>query len=251
MIAFHRALHTWRDKVDLYIALSEFARNKFIDGGIPAGRITVKPNFTGASSITENRSGDFALFVGRLSLEKGAHLLPAAVSLLDTKIPLWVAGDGPMSDQIRAQAKPTDRSFLELLGRCTAEEVSTLMTNARFLLVPSLWYEGFPMVVVEAFSRGLPVIASRLGSLAEIVEDGRTGMLFTPGDSKDLAVKMTWALSNPDALAEMGRAARHEYETKYSAERNYVMLMDIYRRAIASHGKQSTRSRAELECVEN
>jgi glycosyltransferase involved in cell wall biosynthesis len=106
------------------------------------------------------------------------------------------------------------------------------MKGARFLVLPSEWYEGFPMAIVEAFASGLPVIASRLGAMAEIVEDGRTGIHFTIGDPEDLAFKVEWAWTHEKEMQEMGKEARREYEMKYTAERNYTMLMDIYRLAI-------------------
>lgn len=106
------------------------------------------------------------------------------------------------------------------------------MKRSTALVVPSLWYEGFPLVIIEAFATGLPVIASDIGSLAEIVDHGRTGLLFRPGDPDDLAAKIDWALSHPRELAQMRKEARAEYEAKYTAERNYQMLMEIYERAI-------------------
>jgi len=106
------------------------------------------------------------------------------------------------------------------------------MVRATCLIVPSLWYEGFPMVVVEAFANGLPIIASRIGALGEIIEDGVTGLLFDPGDADALSMKMAWALSNPESMKQMGRAARLRYEELYTPERNLAILMEIYKRAM-------------------
>jgi len=106
------------------------------------------------------------------------------------------------------------------------------MQDAQFMIFPSEWYEGLPVTIVEAFSCGLPVVASRLGAMAEIVEDGRTGLLFHPGDPEDLAAKVEWLFPHPARLAQMGKEARREYEEKYMAERNYQMLMEIYEQAI-------------------
>ena len=236
MLCVHRALNTWRNKVQVYIALSDFARNKFIEGGLPAERIVVKSNFTSRPPLTRNRYGDFALYVGRLSPEKGCKLLSLAWQSLQTKIRLQIAGDGPLLDFLKKQKAIADQEHVELLGLCSAEKVNELMCDAKFLVVPSILYEGFPMVVVEAFSCGLPVIASRLGSLAEIVQDGRTGLLFTPGDPQDLAAKVEWAYAHPDKMEEMGRAARREYESKYTAEVNYRILLRIYQQALAARG---------------
>ena len=121
---------------------------------------------------------------------------------------------------------------LRPLGRLDHGAVRTEMMSARALIFPSEWYEGFPMTLVEAFSCGLPVIASRLGSMAEIVEDGVTGLLFQPGNAEDLAAKVTWAQDHADEMRRMGDNARREFEAKYTPERNYDLLMDIYQQAI-------------------
>jgi glycosyltransferase involved in cell wall biosynthesis len=106
--------------------------------------------------------------------------------------------------------------------------------SARFLVFPSQCYEAFPVTIAEAYSCGLPVIAPRLGAMAEIVEDGRTGLHFSPGDPEDLAAKVEWAWTHAAEMEEMGRAARAEYEAKYTPERNYKILMDIYEQAICT-----------------
>ena len=126
---------------------------------------------------------------------------------------------------------------IEVVGRCAYEKVPPLIKKARFLVFPSEWYETFGRVIIEAFACGVPVIASRLGAMAEIVEDGKTGLLFTPGDPKNLAEKVGWLWSRPNEIKRMGKEARKEYERKYTAERNYKMLMDVYQKAISS-GKE-------------
>ncbi|MFQ5785440.1 MAG: glycosyltransferase [Alphaproteobacteria bacterium] len=226
MVERHRARGTWRERVDRYIALTGFARNKFVEGGLPAERIAVKPNFVAGEPPEEMpaaRGG--ALFVGRLSPEKGIATLLAAWRGLD--IPLRIAGDGPLDAAVRAAASPA----ITPLGRIDARAVAHEMRRAGFLVVPSEWYEGFPMVIVEAYARGLPVIAARLGSLAEIVEDGVTGLHAAPGDPADLAARVRWAAANPEALARMGAAARARYEARYTPEANYAMLAAIYAEA--------------------
>ena len=229
MLTTHRLMSTWRHKVNRYIALTEFARVKFIEGGLPPERIAVKPNFVDCSATSEVKPRDYALFVGRLSADKGPLLLPEAWQRLQTDIPLRIAGDGPLRQLLRAALQQHALAFnVKEMGQCSAEEVHALMEGARFLLMPSIWYECFPMTVLEAYHCGVPVIASRIGSLAEIVHDGITGLHFTPGDADDLAAKVEWAWSNPDAMEEMGRAAMREYEAKYTAERNHEALMRIY-----------------------
>ena len=236
MLAVHRLLGTWSDKVDLYIALTEFARQKFIEGGLPAEKIVVKPNFVHPDPGLGEHRGDFALFVGRLSQEKGVRTLLAAWRKLKG-IPLKIAGDGPLMEEVQGVIVREGLDDVELLGRQSRAEVLKLMQQAQVLVFPSEWYEGFPMTLAEAFACGLPVVASRLGAMAEIVEDRRTGLLFEPGDAEDLAAKVEWAWSHPRKMAEMGREARQEYERKYTAERNYEMSMEIYRQAIQHHSR--------------
>jgi glycosyltransferase involved in cell wall biosynthesis len=229
MLSVHRAMGTWRNKVNLYVALTEFARKKFIEGGLPADRIVVKSNFIANRPARQAIGGDYALFAGRLSDEKGPQLLPVAWQALRTKTPLRVVGDGPL---LKPLCEDVERhglsSLIELMGRRTADEVASAIAGARFLVMPSIWYEGFPMTVVEAYACGVPVIASRIGSLGEIVQDGLTGLHFNPGDAMDFAAKVEWAWTHPKEMDEMGRAARREYEAKYTAEQNYEVLMRIY-----------------------
>ena len=227
MIARHREQGTWRTKVDRFIALTEFAKAKFVEAGFPADKIAVKPNFaadTGARTSEGDRHG--ALFVGRLSPEKGIGTLLAAWRGLD--VPLRIAGDGPLLNMVRDANSPN----VAPLGGLPPEAVSREMARAAFLVMPSQWYEGFPMTLAEAFCQGLPVIASRLGAMAEIVEDGVTGLHFAPGDARDLAAKVRWAADHPEEMLEMGANARHAYEEKFSPDINYEILFSIYQAAI-------------------
>ncbi len=230
MLTVHRALGTWTRMVDVYIALTKFSRRKFIEGGLPAEKIVVKPNFVDPDPGERTSAGNSAVFVGRLSPEKGVRTLVNAWQRL-SGIPLRIAGDGPLGAEVAKAAGDGKARAVEWLGRQSHPQVLDLIKRSRFLVFPSEWYEGFPMTLAEAFACGVPVIASRLGAMAEIVEDGRTGLHFNPGDPEDLAAKVEWAWTHPERMAEMGREARREYERKYTAERNYEMLMEIYERA--------------------
>lgn len=230
MLAVHHVIGTWRDKIDRYIALTDFARQRLVAGGYPAERIVVKPNFL--SALPEHRRTDDgeragALFVGRLRPEKGLDTMLAAWR--DVATPLTVIGDGPELERIRGQAPPN----VKLAGAKTPEEVAEAMRRAAFLLVPSEWYEGYPLVVLEAFAAGLPVIASRLGAMATMVEDGVTGLHFAASDAAGLARKVSWALDHPRDLRQMGDNARRKYESDYSPDGNYRRLIAIYEQAIA------------------
>jgi glycosyltransferase involved in cell wall biosynthesis len=233
----HRAAGTWTRAVDAYIALTEFARQKFVEGGLPAGKIAVKPNFVSPDPGAGDAGGGYVLFVGRLSQEKGVETLLAAWKHLQGKVPLKILGDGPLAPTVAQAAKQSKE--VEWLGRQPKDRVIALMKNARALIFPSVWYEGFPMVIAEAYAVGLPVIASNVGSMSSLIGHRRTGLHFRPGDPKALATQVTWALGHPAQLKRMRMAARAEYEDKYSAERNYQMLSNIYRTAIERVGERT------------
>lgn len=229
MVEKHRATDTWKHKVNRFIALTEFARNKFIEAGFPEEKIVVKSNFTVGSTLPENEANQNragALFVGRLSQEKGVRTLFNAWGNLD--IPLRIAGSGPLESTL---SDLIGRS-IKALGMLDQRSVQKEMRQAAFLVMPSEWYEGFPMVLVEAFSQGLPVVASRLGGMAEIIEDGVTGLHFEAGNAIDLAEKVRWMVEHPEECRQMGNNARATYLEKYTPEKNYDMLMNIYKEAI-------------------
>ena len=230
MLSAHRAAGTWTRAVDKYVVLTEFARRKFVDGGLPTGKVVVKPNFVRTDPGVGAGRGGYALFVGRLSPEKGVNTLLEAWSRFGKSIPLKVAGDGPLEGRVAAAAKKV--TGLEYLGHKRVEEVRMLMKGAKMLVFPSEWYETFGRVAAEAFAAGTPVVASDIGAVAEIVDDGRTGLRFRPGDARHLAAQVERMLSYPREYARMRREARAEYESEYTAERNYEMLMSIYESAL-------------------
>jgi glycosyltransferase involved in cell wall biosynthesis len=240
MLASHRVRRTWSRDVDRYIALTDFARALFVAGGLPADRIRVKPNFARAApppaGASERR--DVFLFAGRLSPEKGIETLLDAATELPAGYELHVAGDGPLSARL-AHARLAGLPVVAL-GRLEHGAVIDAMRHARALVFPSVWYEGCPMTLLEAFACGLPVIASRLGAMAELISHGENGLLFAPGDAADLRDTLRWAADNPAAISAMSRCARRTYECLYSPERNYGLLMGIYDEAVLRrHGPQS------------
>jgi len=232
MLAIHRAMGTWRQKVSVYVALTEFARRKFLEGGVPAERVVVKPNVMVRDPGAKKEMGEYALFVGRLSEEKGPQVLLNAWARLAGRVPLKIAGDGPLRVELARRIEAKGLNGVDLLGGVSSEQLVGFLHNARFLVFPSVWYEGFPITIAEAFACGVPVLASRLGSMAEIVEDGKTGLHFTAGDDADLAAKVEWAWMNPEQMQKMGREARAEYEAKYTAGRGLENLMSVYRQAL-------------------
>ena len=228
MIDVHRRKGTWANKINQFIAMTEFSKKKFEEAGFPSDRLVVKPNFI--EDIHEQNDEEIkqieALFVGRLSEEKGVRTLLKAWDSLE--VPLRIIGDGPLMDLTR---NTTSRQ-IEILGRMKPQQVAEAMNQSRFLVFPSECYEGFPLSVVEAFSHGLPVIGSRLGAMAEIIEDGVTGLHFTAGDPEDFSRKVRWASEHPKDMRRMGQNARRVYEEKYTPETNYRQLIRIYSEAI-------------------
>ncbi len=232
MLMAHRYLNTWEKQVNAYIVFTNFYRQKFTDAGLPPKKISIKPHFVCPDPGQGQTIQNYALFVGRLAAEKGVVTLIEAWER-SKSVPLKIRGDGPLQNRVQEHARVSN-SRLELVPRLTRKDLVVLIQGARFLIWPSEgYYETFGLVAVEAFACGTPVVASRIGVMEEIVEEGRTGLLFTPGDAQDLAAKMEWAWSNPEAMKEMGRAARREYEAKYTAETNYQILMHIYEQARA------------------
>jgi glycosyltransferase involved in cell wall biosynthesis len=216
--------------VNTYIALTEFARQKFIQGGIPPEKIVVKPNFVSPNPSQGEGKGGYALFVGRLSPEKGLETLFTAWEKIGERLPLKIVGDGRLADRVASASKRL--RGVEWLGRQSKEQVRSLMKEAQILVFPSEWYETFGLVAIEAFAKGTPVVAANIGAIAEVVESGRTGLHFRPSDPEDLASQVEWVLTHPTELAQMRREARSEFMAKYTAEQNYQMLMDIYERVL-------------------
>jgi glycosyltransferase involved in cell wall biosynthesis len=232
MLAVHWQLKTWQKMVSIYVASTPFYRCKFIEAGFPEEKIVVKPHFVEDPGVARGER-NYALFVGRLSTEKGIPTLLRAWGQM-SPIPLKIRGEGPLLQEVREVARKSG-GIIEVVPRLDRAELNKLMSDARFLIWPSEgFYETFGYVAVEAFSCGVPVIASRTGVAQEIVSDQQTGLHFTSGDANDLASKVEWAWSHPNEMETMGQVARAEYEAKYTPERNYPMLMDIYRRALAA-----------------
>jgi glycosyltransferase involved in cell wall biosynthesis len=223
--SFHTILGTWTKAIDKFIVISQFAMNKFIQGGLPAEKLALKYNFLHSVPEPGEGKGGYAVYVGRLSIEKGLGVLLEAWRRLDRQIPLKILGDGPMAGLVTEAAR--EMPEIEWLGRRPSNEVYEIVGNAAFLVFPSEWYETFGQVAIEAFAKGTPVIASNIGAIPELVNQ-RSGLLFRSSDPTDLAAKIDWLLAHPQALAQMRLTARAEFESKYTAERNYQRLLEIY-----------------------
>jgi glycosyltransferase involved in cell wall biosynthesis len=235
MLMLHRTLGTWH-QVSVFVALNEFCRRKFVQAGLPAERIAVKPNFVEAPEPAGGQRQGF-LFVGRLAEEKGLGVLAAACARMEGTARLRIVGEGPAASALDGLRQ------VERLGRLPAAQVQQCMAQARALVLPSTCIESHPRTLVEAFGAGLPVIASRLGALAELVREGETGLLFEPSDAAALAGRLCWAEAHPHEMARMGRRAREVYEAEYTPERNHALLSDIYRRAVEQQAADAASGR--------
>jgi glycosyltransferase involved in cell wall biosynthesis len=232
MLGVHTIARTWDTAIDQYIALTEFSREKFIHGGLPAGRIVVKPNFLVDDPGTGDGQGGYALFVGRLTEEKGVRDLLTAWKTLGEKLPLKVVGDGPLASLLTRRAVPGVAWY----GTLPRHRVFELMKSASMLIFPSTWYEGFGLGIIEAYATGLPVIAANLGCMAELVRHGKTGLLFTPREPESLVNQVEHMLAHPSHAAKMRGESRREYSSKYTSDINYEILIDIYSRVLAQRG---------------
>lgn len=222
MIGWHRLAGTWRNKVTRFIALSEFARGKFIKAGLPPERIIVKPNFAPDPGRPSDQARSGFIYVGRLSVEKGVRTLVEAWREIDA--PLTLIGDGPELPALRATAPAN----VTVVGQRSREEVYDALSRTSAMVLPSECYENCPMTVLEAMALGTPVIASRIGALAEYVEDGITGFHFAAGDAEDLA-RVVRRTSSGYVLGEAGTAARLAYEARFSPASNLEQLLSVYR----------------------
>jgi glycosyltransferase involved in cell wall biosynthesis len=237
MHAWHRWRKTWSEAVDVYYTPTEFARQKFITGGLPAHKILVKPNFLDPDPGPGAGDGRYVTFVGRLVEEKGVRTLLGAWQQMSDNIGLKIVGDGPLASLVREAASHDRR--ITWLGQLTSQELLEVVARAALLVFPSVWYETFGRTIMEAFACGTPVLASRMGAMAELVEEGRTGALFAPGDAIDLAARLTEHWQSPKRLAALRVGARREFEVRFTGAANLEHLRRIYQAALSGGRPQA------------
>lgn len=245
MLAVHNAASTWSRQVAQYVALTEFCKAKFVQGGLPADRVTVKQNFVATDLGMGGGRGDYILYVGRLSAEKGIPELLRAWAGVRRPGRLVIVGDGPLEQMVRDAAESC--RTIEYLGRKPLGHVYELMGEAVALAFPSIWYEGMPRVIIESFCRGTPVIAHKLGSMSEMVDHQRSGWLVEPGNARDLAATIEAVFEYPQVLGPMRIAARREFENKYTADLNYRLLIDLYERVLSAKEARDPSAEAGME----
>jgi glycosyltransferase involved in cell wall biosynthesis len=248
MIALHRSLGTWQQQVDAFICLSAFQKDTLAGAGLPGDKIHVKPNFypDPPSPLPWKDRDDVVLFIGRLADYKGVrHLVKVWQEWGDAAPRLELIGDGPERVFIEESAARCDR--IKLLGHLSFAETQGRLSKAKLLVLPSVCFEGFPMVIREAFALGVPVATSRLGPLPTIVPEGKVGRLFPPGDEPEMLRIIREMWSDTGNLATMGSAAHEEFEQNYTAERNYRQLQNIYRNARNQRGSATSNLSKEQD----
>lgn len=231
-VGLHRALGTWVNQVDAFICLSEFQRELMIEAGLPREKVHVKPNFYPGNPdvLAWPERKPYVVFAGRLTAEKGVINLLRAWRLWGAAAPeLRLVGDGELRTELESMAEGLPVRFL---GQVGSEDAQAQIAGAHLLVLPSECFEGFPMVVREAFAFGTPAAVSNLGPLPTIVEHGKSGMVFQPGDPQSLLQEVRQAWGTPGLLERLGQGARAEFASKYTEEANYATLMEIYRQAI-------------------
>lgn len=242
--AVHRFLGTWRHAVDRYIVFTDYYRDLVLRAGLPATKVVVKPHFVDVGLLPPvERSGNYALFVGRLDPVKGIGTLVEAFERLhahrpEIALPLYVCGDGPL-EQILRDSIAAGRMRARLLGRLPQSAVYSLMAGARCLVWPSEGsFETFGLVAVEAMACGTPVVASDGGVAPHVVPRDRGGRHFRSGDAEDLARHLVEIAELPDAdLARLRVSARQVFEERYRSQTNLGMLEEVYRQAVLERGK--------------
>jgi len=235
MLTVHRWMRTWQAKVDIFLCSTNFYRDLFVRAGLPSAKIVVMPHFVQEEFASDpaKKTADYAVFVGRLDPEKGVHTLLEAWSHLD--FPLKIRGNGRLDEVARVFVKQHNMDKIEFVGRMEQHELSDLIGNARFLVMPSEgYYETFGMVIIEAFSREVPVVASNIGVVPELVSDKQTGLLFEPGNALDLVDKARWMWDHPAEASAMGKNGLNAYTERFTQDECYKTLVEVYERLINS-----------------
>ncbi|MFH2063515.1 MAG: glycosyltransferase family 4 protein [bacterium] len=230
-LSLHRRLGLWRDNVDRIIAPSAFAAAMLEDYGIDPARIVQVPHFIDVSGWEPTFGGGYALYVGRLSPEKGIETLVRAAAL-SHEVPVRVVGIGPDEARLRRLAEDLGARNVTFVGYRTGDDLRQEYSGARFMVVPSMCYETFGLTVLEGYAAGKPAVVSQMGGLGEVVDDGGTGLMVSAGDAEDLAAAIGRLWGDPAACEIMGRNGRHLAENAYSPEPHYRRIMQVYEEAL-------------------
>ncbi len=226
----HRKLGTYIRKVDLFIALNQFSRQKYIEAGFPGEKITVLPHFLPPrSEDPNNHQENYAVFIGRLSEEKGIHTLLTAFEKLP-RLRLKILGKGPLEEHFKQLVTSQHLQNIEFMGFIDGERKEMILRKAMFLVFSSQCYENMPYTILESFANGVPVVASRIGGLKELIHDGETGLLFEPGNVEDLIQKISSLIDNEALLPRMRLKARKMAQERFSEALGYQNIIAAYQK---------------------
>ena len=228
----HKLFNTWKDKIHTFITLNEFSRLKFVHSSlhVAADRMITKPNFVADPGETNQPREDFYLFAGRIVIEKGVHVLAAAFARMPEEN-IIIIGDGPEKQELERQF--ISNTNICFKGHLDKQDVNKYMKRCKAFICPSIWYEGSPLTILEAFATGTPVIASKLGSMAESITDGFNGLHFTTGDADDLCTRIRLFKKETENNTSFYKNARQTYLEKYHPDKHYQAILNIYEKAIA------------------
>ncbi|MBE9490992.1 MAG: glycosyltransferase family 4 protein [Bacteroidetes bacterium] len=237
-ITRNRMTDTYNKLVNKYITLTKFSKSRYVRAGFLEKKITVKSNFLPFTSFTvDEHVQPYAVFVGRLTPEKGVHTLLKAWKYIKN-LPLKVIGDGELRQELEELVSSLQLP-VEFLGFRSNTEVLDIVGNATLQIIPSECYEGFPMVVLEAYALGVPIVASRIGSLEEIITERETGLKFEPGNADDLAEKVNNLISDEQLLVTMKKNAQEVFKKHYTADANFKMLYSLYQQVIKENERKN------------
>ncbi|MEX0965806.1 MAG: glycosyltransferase family 4 protein [Bacteroidia bacterium] len=230
MITTHQKRNTWNKLVDAFICLSEFSKQKFVQAGLAAEKIRLKPNFLFSDPDPDYSGDGSAIFVGRFEEAKGAQIiLQAARKLPDLEFNIV--------GEVIIDVKKADYPNIRFLGKLPHQQVIERIRESSFMVFPSLCYEQLPLTIIEAFACGKPVIASHLGNMKNMVEDKLNGLFFETGNPDDLVAKVSELVNHPGRMNELGKQARQTFEKRYTADTNYEILIKIYKKVIGETAK--------------
>lgn len=235
----HGAIRVY-DSIELYIAPSRFYKRKLVSFGLSAESIRAMPYCISLDQTPSQSSKGYILHCGRLAKHKGVFTLVKAVEGCGT-LKLVLAGSGPEEETLRRYLREKRVRNVELPGFVTGKVKARLMREASLVVLASEWYENCPLVIMEAFAYGKPVVAARIGGIPEQVRDGFNGLLFEPGNVSELRERIQYLFSKPHEIARMGRNARKTAEELYAPDHHYQQLMSVYDEAITRHRQRAVR----------
>ena len=238
----HKWLGTYRKCVDCFLAPSQFVRDKFVEHGWDPAKFEVLPHFQDVKAVAERRAENAPLlYFGRLSREKGVDDLLHAMRRLPS-LRLIIAGDGPERGRLQQLADEMGLANVEFAGQMRRAELDRAISGSRFTVLPTHAYETLGKTILESYARGRTVVATDMGSRRELVQAGKTGLLYQMGDVGQLAGAIQLLSARPDLAEKMGMAGREQVRERYTAEAHYEALVDLYERL--AEGKRRTASPA-------